>query len=191
MQRILEAAIVLLIVGFPAAVDAQSNPASTLAPAANPKDVASPEAIVGALYDVLSGTGQQPRDWDRFRSLFIADGRLIPTGVDRQGRANLRPLTADAYAKIVEPQLKGEGFYEREISRTADSFGSIMHVFSTYESRHAVTDAQPFGRGINSIELFHDGARWWIISVLWDRERANNPIPAKYLPASKGGNRLR
>jgi hypothetical protein len=140
---------------------------------------------VNALYDVLSGTAQQPRNWDRFRSLFIAGGRLIPTGVTREGKANLRALTADAYAKIVEPQLKGEGFFEREISRTVDSFGSIMHVFSTYESRHAMTDAQPFGRGINSIELFHDGNRWWIISVLWDRERNDNPIPAKYLPAPK------
>jgi hypothetical protein len=82
-------------------------------------------------------------------------------------------------------RAKGEGFFEREISQTSDRFGAIMHVFSTYESRHAPGDPQPFGRGINSVELFNDGTRWWIISVLWDRERPNNPIPAKYLRAER------
>jgi hypothetical protein len=110
---------------------------------------------------------------------------LMPTSVDPQGKKHLRALTADEYAKVVDPQLKGEGFFEREISHTSDTFGAIMHVFSTYESRHAPADAKPFGRGINSIELFNDGRRWWIISVLWDRERPNNPIPSKYLPGAR------
>lgn len=163
-------------------VVAQASPTAAVT---DPKDVASPQAIVAALYDVLSGPGTQQRNWDRFRSLFIEGGRLMPTSVDAKGVKHLRALTADEYAKVVDPQLKGEGFYEREIAHTSDAFGAIMHVFSTYESRHAPNDAKPFGRGINSIELFNDGARWWIISVLWDRERANNPIPAKYLPGSR------
>lgn len=134
---------------------------------------------------MLSGTGTQQRNWDRFRSLFIDGGRLMPTNVDAQGNKHLRVLPADEYAKVVDPQLKGEGFFEREISQASATFGAIMHVFSTYESRHALSDPQPFSRGINSIELFNDGARWWIISVLWDRERPNNPIPAKYPPGAR------
>ncbi len=171
-----------LVLALPASsVIAQVVPTAA---ASDPKDVASPQAIVAALYDVLSGTKTQQRNWDRFRSLFIEGGRLIPTSVDAKGVKHLRALTADEYAKVVDPQLKGEGFYEREISHASDSFGAIMHVFSTYESRHAVNDPQPFSRGINSIELFNDGSRWWIISVLWDRERPNNPIPTKYLPGA-------
>src|ERR1700734_1176420 len=48
-------------------------------PKAKPEDVSSPEAILKAVYDVISGGKNQPRDWDRFRSLFVPDAHLIPT----------------------------------------------------------------------------------------------------------------
>jgi len=77
--------------------------------------------------------------------------------------------------------LEKNGFFEREISRKTDSFGTITHAFSTYESRRAKDDAKPFARGINSIQLVNDGTRWWIVTVFWDSERPNNPLPEKYL----------
>jgi hypothetical protein len=52
-------------------------------------------------------------------------------------------------------------------------------VFSSYESRHSPAD-KPFERGINSIQLLNDGTRWWVISILWDTERAGNRLPAKF-----------
>ena len=36
-------------------------------------------------------------------------------------------------------------------------------------------------RGINSIQLFYDGSRWWIVTVYWQHESAEHPIPEKYL----------
>ncbi len=60
-----------------------------------------------------------------------------------------------------------------------------MHVFSTYESRRAKADEKPFARGINSIQLMQHGGRWWIVTVMWDSERPDNPIPAKYLEAKR------
>jgi hypothetical protein len=153
-------------------------------PAAAAKDVASAEAIVAALYDALSGTATQQRDWDRFRSLFIPEGRVMPTGVPQSGKARIRVMTPEEYSRVAAPQLTTEGFYEREVARVTESFGTIVHVFSTYESRHAPADTKPFARGINSFQLFNDGSRWWIVSVLWDRERPGNPLPAKYLPSS-------
>src|SRR5580658_7280184 len=44
--------------------------------AKNPSDVDTVEHLVAALYDVISGPAGKPRDWDRFRSLFLPDGRL-------------------------------------------------------------------------------------------------------------------
>ena len=58
----------------------------------------------------------------------------------------------------------------------------MLHAFSTYEARRTPDDAEPFMRGINSIQLFHDGTRWWVVTVFWDAERPGNPIPAEYLP---------
>lgn len=85
------------------------------------------------------------------------------------------------YVQRAGPGLEQNGFFEREIGRSVDSFGRIAQVFSAYDSRRSVDDAKPFQRGINSIQLLHDGTRWWIVSVFWDSERAENPIPPKYL----------
>lgn len=79
-----------------------------------------------------------------------------------------------------QPFFDQDAFYETELAHRSEQFGHIMHVFSTYESRRS-PEAAPFSRGINSIQLYHDGTRWWIVSVLWDGERKDNPIPEKYL----------
>lgn len=42
------------------------------------EDVASMEAILAALYDVISGPAGQARDWDRMRAMFFPGARLIP-----------------------------------------------------------------------------------------------------------------
>jgi hypothetical protein len=182
-RRISVAGVVALFctVGLSMPIAAQATSSAVVAPpAANPRDVGSSDAIVAAVYDVLSGTASQPRNWDRFRSLFVAGGRLIPTNA-----ANIRIMSPDEYARAADPELKARPFFEREISRATEAFGPIVHVFSTYESRRAPDDPQPFDRGINSFQLFNDGARWWVVTVYWARERPGNAIPAKYLPSAR------
>ncbi len=61
-----------------ATASAQSS--ATEPPEARPADVESIEAILHAVYDVISGDAGEPRDWDRMRSLFVPGARLIPTG---------------------------------------------------------------------------------------------------------------
>lgn len=151
-------------------------------PAAAPADVASPDAIIGALYDVISGAAGEARDWDRMRSLFVPDARLIPTGARGDGTRAHRIMSVEEYIGASGPTLERDGFFEIETHRVTEQFGNILHAFSTYESRRTEQDEQPFMRGINSIQLFDDGTRWWIVNVFWDAERPDNPIPAKYLP---------
>lgn len=150
-------------------------------PAANPADVASVEAIIAAVYDVISGPAGKKRDWDRMRSLFVPGARLIPTGPRPAGGYGSRILSVEEYILRAEPNFEKEGFYEREAARTTEQFGQIVHVFSTYESRHAPGDAKPFQRGINSIQLMNDGTRWWIVTIFWQREDEKTPLPEKYL----------
>ncbi len=149
---------------------------------ARPADVSSIDGIVAALYDVISGPAGQARDWDRMRSLFVPGSRLIPSVAGEHGGATARILDVDAYIERVRPNFERNGFFEREVARKAEAFGNIAHLFSTYESRHAASDAAPFARGINSIQLLKDGDRWWIVTVFWDAERPGNMLPAEYLP---------
>lgn len=155
----------------PSAASAQS------APRAAPDDVESLDAIVAALYGMISGPAGQPRDWDRFRSLFRDGARLIPTG-----GADLDVISPDDYVARSGPFLEERGFFETEIHRTTERYGAVAHLFSTYESRWT-PDEEPFDRGINSIQAFHDGSRWWIVTIFWQGERGSgDEIPAEYLP---------
>jgi hypothetical protein len=151
-------------------------------PKANPEDVKSVDAIVAATYDVISGPKGKERDWNRFRSLFVPDGRLAPTVALPDGRADLRPMTVDQYVERASGGFKANGFFERGIAQKVESFGNIVHVFTTYESRRNADDSTPFARGINSFQLLKDGDRYWVVSIYWDSERPGNPIPQKYLP---------
>jgi hypothetical protein len=168
--------------GTPGVIGAQGAPPAMAAAApADPKDVASADAIVAALYDVISGPVGKKRNWDRFRSLFAPGARLIPTGMGPDKKGRIRTMTPDEYAASTGPRLEQSGFFEREIGRTGETFGNVTHAFSAYESKRTPADEKPFARGINSIQLFNDGERWWVVTVYWDSERAENPIPAKYL----------
>lgn len=155
------------------------------APQARPEDVRSVDAILGALYDVISGPAGEARDWDRMRSLFAPGARLIPARPRPDGSgAEANVLTVDGYIDASSPIFERQGFFEREISRKTESFGNIVHVFSTYAARRAPEDPEPFVRGINSIQLLKDGDRYWVVTIFWDSERPGSPIPERYLTSA-------
>ena len=160
-------------------------PSAWAQPATGPRaaDSASPEAIIAALYDVISGPAGQARDWDRFRGLFAIGARLLPAAPRPDGSAPAALSPDDYITRANDALLKG--FFEEEVASRTEAFGTIMHAFSTYESRRAKADEKPFARGINSIQLMQHGGRWWIVTVMWDSERPENPIPAKYLEAKR------
>jgi len=155
-------------------------PAATQEYTANPADVGTQDGIITAVYEAISGPAGQDRDWDRFRSLFAPGAHLIPVTVPAEGLARPMMWTVDDYIERAGESLKASGFFEVEISRTSEEYGHIAHMFSTYESRRAAQDVEPFARGINSFQLAWDGERWWVVNIFWDSEREGQPIPAKY-----------
>lgn len=162
------------------------NALAQTAKEANPADVASLDAIMKAVYDVISGDAGKPRDWDRFRSLFHKDARLIPSGKNAQtGVIAARVLTPEDYVTRSGPVLEKDGFHERELARHVDQYGNIAQVFSTYHAFRKSTDKDPFLRGINSFQLLNDGKRWWVLTIYWQAETSDNPIPKAFLKSSK------
>lgn len=177
--------VALLVAASAVLIRAQTPATTTPAPQAkeaNAADVASLDAIMKAVYDVISGDAGQKRDWDRFRTLFHKDAKLIPTGKNAQtGVIAARFLTPEDYIQRAGASLEKDGFHERELARKVDQYGNIAQVFSTYVSFRKKDDKDPFMRGINSFQLMNDGKRWWVISIYWQAETPDNPIPAKYL----------
>ncbi len=145
---------------------------------ADPKDVSTIDGIVKAFYETITGAKGVPRQWSRDKTLYMPDVRFV--GMNEQGgKIRVGIMNHQQYVNSTNESLVGEGFTEREINRVVRKFGNIAHIFSTYE--YTNDDKTAKGRGINSIELFWDGTRWWISSASWDEERPNNPIPKEFL----------
>jgi hypothetical protein len=179
--------LTLLLAAFTTSAFAQTpaaappaQPVNFNVPVAAEKDVESIDAIITALYDVISGPVGQARDWNRMRSLFVPTGRMIPVGARPDGSVGTRLLQVNDYVALSGNLLVEKGFNERELARRTEQFGHIAHVFSTYEGTLAGED-HPM-RGINTIQLMNDGKRWWIVSIMWEAENPQLSWPAEYLP---------
>jgi hypothetical protein len=148
---------------------------------AKPEDVGSLDGIMKAFYDVISGPAGQPRQWSRDRTLYIPEIRFVSVSVDKNGKVQASTMTHQQFVDGANGGMVKQGFFETELHRVTRSFGKVTHIFSSYEMR-SKPDGPVFGRGVNSIQLYNDGTRWWIASVEWDDERDGNPIPKELLP---------
>ncbi len=176
IMRVLYIVFILLI---PITVHAQDEPVAER-PEANLADVGTVDAIINAVYETLSGPIGQERPWDRNRSLFHPTARLIHTQWEEGGEAAIIfPMSHEEHIEAVSGYTVERGFYEKEIGREVISYGTVTHVFSTYE--YHSEDGVMSGRGINSFQLFYDGSRYWITSVIWSQEAPEHPIPERFI----------
>lgn len=146
--------------------------------------VATEDAIIATLYDVISGPVGEARDWDLMRYLFHEDARLMAMGRDQEGQPRMISMTVDEYIDRNGPYFEENGFFEEELSRKTDRFGRIVQIFSTYASRRTA-DGPIYQRGINSIQLVQKDGRYYIVNILWNAEYDDNPIPKRYLRKRK------
>ena len=78
------------------------------------------DAVIAALYDVISGPAGKKRDWNRMRSLFIPEGRLIATarrtvfGLPTMEVAD-QPAMQPVVSPIPAPQMERGRSQRREL----------------------------------------------------------------------------
>ncbi len=156
---------------------------------ADPADVDSIDAIVTALYDSISfAQGTRP-NWDRFRSLFEptavmvrVDPRLTAIPARERSEPAVRVSSIEDYVGRTTAAIDSgalEAFTERELTRRTEVFADVAQVFSTYERSAGAGELR---RGINSMQLVKDGARWWIVALSWTDETDDGLLPSRYLP---------
>lgn len=149
-----------------------------------PEDVSSIEGIVKASYETISGGVGVPRQWGRDRTLYDPNVRFVSVELDP--KTNKVAATITSHQEFVDETdafLVTEGFTERELGQKILRYGNVATVLSSYEGNYAST-GKVVTRGVNIFQLYYDGKRWWVLSMAWDQERPDNPIPAELLPKS-------
>ncbi|MBM3556384.1 MAG: hypothetical protein FJX47_12625 [Alphaproteobacteria bacterium] len=151
---------------------------------ATPADVASPDAIVDALYAALSFKSGEGPDWTRAETLFHPLAVLVPPA-ERKTRpqaVDLKTYIQTTDSLVRQAPIRAAGLVLDEVARNVVEFGALAHVLSSTETIVGGNEAQPASRGIASLQLMRSGERWWILGLIWDNERPDNPMPPGYLP---------
>lgn len=170
----------VLLFGLPISATAQTYPL--------PEDVATPEALLAAVYDTFQRAPGENINWDRFRSLYAPGAVLIPNVEQTDGE--WRIMSVEEFVEWIEGIFaehspigspEDHGLAEDEIHATMERYGDVVQVMSTYE-RHPYDSDVIDGRGINAMTLVQNDGRWWIVAVAWDEESGAGPIPARYMP---------
>jgi hypothetical protein len=145
---------------------------------ARAEDVSTIEGIVKASYETISGGVGVARDWGRDRTLFDPNSRSVAIHVDaKTGAIKTESMTEQEFADRSDASAVRDGFTERELKHVIHRYGNVATVLSSYEG--AAASGKGAERGVNIFQLYFDGKRWWILSMVWDTERPDNPIPAE------------
>lgn len=145
-------------------------------PAADPADVGTIAGIVRAGYEVISAPADQPRQWDRDRTLYLPGATFVSVW-EEEGRIKTKIMTPEEYRRGF---LGGEGFEEYEVGRRIERCGNVAQVRSVAEVRTPV-GGPVTDRFVNYFNLLGDGSRWWIAGMVWQQEGPGTPIPAAWI----------
>ena len=152
----------------------------------NAEDLTTVDGIIHTLYDVISGPAGEERNWNLFRSLFAENARMYIAVPDKDSGNFLRSITPEEYAERNKTRLSDIGFNEDELYRITNTYGAGTQILSTYESHFANKNGeQEITKGINNIQLYFDGERYFIVSIFWDANAKNIEVPERYLPKDK------
>lgn len=157
------AAALLLTASGPAIAQDVGDPAET--PEFRAEDVATIDGIIRAYYEVVSGPAGEAADAARDRTLHHPDAWVAIAATDDAGQPGVSVMSLDEYHGENAP--RAQGFWEWETGREVRRSGNMAHVWSHYASART-PGGEPFARGVNSITLFHDGERWWIMGWMFD-----------------------
>ena len=146
-------------------------------------DLNTVDNIIKNLYDVISGPAGAQRSWSDFKNLFTTDARLYIAVPNKENGTMLKSITPQEYVQRNETRLSDIGFNETELYRITNTYGAGTQIFSTYESHFTNNNGEEeITRGINNIQLYYDGSRYYIATIFWDANAKNIQVPERYLP---------
>ena len=123
----------------------------------------------------LTWSPDQAPDWESFRKLFHKDARLVPAA------RPAAPIPVETFIDRMQAQRDNGSladFREDHVALTGQIFGNVATVFQTY--RTVINKGTP-GYGISAMIGVFDENDWRCISMAWDSQSAEEPIPQRYM----------
>ncbi|OKS86646.1 hypothetical protein [Mucilaginibacter polytrichastri] len=144
-------------------------------------DVSTLTGIMKAYYATTSVKKGELASYERDSLLHFPGAMVGLAGVDKNGKPMMNTMTIKQFHEQEDTVMAKTGFNERQIYCKIEKFGNLYHVWSTYETRY-IANGPIIGRGIDSVQLFYDGTRFWILGWFDDVERKDKFLPKEYLP---------
>jgi len=132
---------------------------------ARPADVGTIDGLMKAYYEVVSGPVGERSDLERDRSLHHPEAWIAIAGANESGDPMVNVMTVDGFHGDNAPRQTA--FWEWETDRVERRSGNMVSVWSSYAASET-ENGEPHTVGVNTLTLFWDGARWWIMNWMFD-----------------------
>jgi hypothetical protein len=135
------------------------------------------------MYAVISFPEGGEPDWDGMKAVFHPRARftrITPEGIDYFDFESFQAMAMEMLDRGVYT-----AFFEEEISRRGQIFGSLAHVLSAYETKRSPDARSSLARGVNSIQLLWEQGSWRVLSLMWDESTPGNPLDIQQLLATE------
>ena len=129
------------------------------------------DELMALFYRVISFDEGGSPDWESMAGVFSTQARITrvtPEAIDH--------LDLKGFRNMAEEMIEVgafTSFFEREIARRTERFGNVMHVASAYETKISPDAVDYIERGVNSLQLVHEGGSWKICSLCWDDQTSS------------------
>lgn len=182
--RIAAAAVVAGLGVLVACRDVRPARAIDVAIAESTEDADALRATIDALYAAFCfDPGAEP-DWATQRRIYLAGAVFIPPlRADRTpetvGVQDSKRFLADFAEYVASEPYRASGFHERIIGLDVGVFGGVAHAFVAFEG-FVPGDGATVTRGLDSLQLVHDGERWRLVSFTTQYEADGLVLPERF-----------
>ena len=151
-------------------------------------ELSDPDAVVTRFYELYTFPLGRAADRGGLADLFWPTARVRSAVIGAQGE-DVLDISLDEYLDVLsrvveETHACGTPLVHQELWRQTDRYGTMAHVWTTYEAAMGVPGAEIEARAALGFQLMEARGRWWIAGLVSYTERRAEPIPARYLPES-------
>ena len=136
----------------------------------------SPESIVKACLDILSGPAGEKVDTAKLKFLFLPEARFMVLQNKKDGSTMYKSFSVEEFLASGGNEVRKDDFSEIELGKAIDVYNGLAQVFQAYKVKQGDFEAE----GINSYQLIFHQDRWWVANIVWTSDRNGVKVPPRY-----------